>query len=82
MPEKLTALPVSEKDYEQTMVNVVEPYLASIGAPGYFNGYDGKKLHYESYMIPDATGTVVISHGFTESAEPPRPRAFVPQEPR
>ena len=69
MPEKLTALPVSEADYEQTMKNVVEPYLASIGAPGYFSGYDGNKLHYESYVIPDAIGTVVISHGFTESAE-------------
>ena len=69
MSEKLTSLPVSEVNYAETMETVVEPYLAGIGAPGYFDGFDGNKIHYESYPAEDALGAVVISHGFTESAE-------------
>ena len=69
MYEKLTALPVSEKNYAETMKTKVEPYLESIGKPGYFKSFDCRRIHYESYLAPEAIGTVVISHGFTESAE-------------
>ncbi|MBQ7637568.1 MAG: alpha/beta hydrolase [Clostridia bacterium] len=69
MSLKITELPVSEANYEETMKNTVEPYLASLRKDVYFSGSDEKKIHCEQYLVPDAEGTVVIVHGFTESAE-------------
>lgn len=69
-------LPVSEQDYAKDMTNRVEPYLAGIREDGYFKSFDGNEIHYEKYVIPDAEGTVVISHGFTESAEKFREMSF------
>ncbi len=66
---KITALPVSETNYAETMKNTVEPYLKSVGTDDYFKSFDGKPIHYEKYAAPDAEGTVVLVHGFTESAE-------------
>ncbi|MCR5042378.1 MAG: alpha/beta hydrolase [Clostridia bacterium] len=66
---KLTELYVKEDDYENTMTSVVEPFLAGLREDGYFVSFDGNKIHYEQYLQPDAQGTVVIVHGFTESAE-------------
>lgn len=69
MSLKITELPVSEKNYEEQMTNKAEPYLASLREDIYFKSWDDKKMHCEQYLIPDAKGTVVIVHGFTESAE-------------
>lgn len=69
MSEKLTALPVSEVGYAETMREKVEPFLAERRKEGFFAGWDGNNIHYESYLTPGAEGTVVVSHGFTESAE-------------
>lgn len=66
---KITSLPVSEADYENTMTNVVEPYLAAHGGEGYFDSYDKKPIHFEKYLADGAQASVVISHGFTECAE-------------
>ena len=66
---RITALPVSENNYAETMRGVVEPYLQSVGTDDYFKSFDGAPIHYEKYTLPEALGTVVIVHGFTESAE-------------
>lgn len=69
MSEKNKTLPVSETDYDAQMKNTVEPFLANIRKDGFFTSYDGNPIHYEGYPVPGAKGTVVIVHGFTESAE-------------
>ncbi len=61
-------LPVTEDNYAQIMTQTVEPYLASLREDRYFNSFDGNRIHYEQYLKPDAEGSVVIIHGFTESA--------------
>ncbi len=66
---KITSLPVTEADYENTMNTVVQPYLDSRGGDGFFPSHDSKPIHYEKYLADEPEGTVVISHGFTESAE-------------
>ena len=66
---KITSIPVSEVNYEETMKTVVEPFLAERRKDVYFAGFDGNQLHCEQYLTPDAPAAVVIVHGFTESAE-------------
>lgn len=57
-------------DYAGTMQTVVEPYLRAHGRTGYFKGWDGNRLFYEQYTADgEAKGTIVVSHGFTESSE-------------
>ena len=65
----IQSLPVREENYAEAMQTVVEPALAALRKEGAFEGYDGSKIHYEAYVKADAVGAVVISHGFTESAE-------------
>ena len=69
MSEKITSLPVTEAHYAETMTAVVEPFLAERRKDGFFTSFDGHPIHYEQYLTPGAEATVVISHGFTESAE-------------
>ncbi len=69
MSETINSLPVSEENYQKTMTQVVEPFLAERRRDAFFKSFDGHEIHYEQYLTPDAAGTVVISHGFTESAE-------------
>ena len=61
--------PLAEDTYAQVMQTVVEPELASVRKEGYMTFEGGRKLHYEYYLCPEAKGSIVISHGFTESAE-------------
>ena len=61
--------PLAEEDYAETMCSVVEPALAEVRKEGYMTFAGGRKLHYEYYLCPEAKGSIVISHGFTESAE-------------
>ncbi len=67
---------VDEKNYADVMKNEVEPFLASIRTDGYFNTFDGKRIHYEAHTIENARGNVVIVHGFTEFAEKFREMAY------
>ena len=60
---------VNEDKYAEEMNTLVEPYLASLRTDGYFEGVGGDKLHYEAYLPENATAAIVVSHGFTESAE-------------
>lgn len=61
--------PLAEDTYAEVMATVVEPELATVRKEGYMTFEGGRKLHYEYYLCPEAKGSIVISHGFTESAE-------------
>ena len=76
MELKIKSLPVSEENYAETMKTKVEPYLAGLRAEGKFAGFEDKPIHYEKYVIPNAVGSVVLVHGFTESAEKFREMAY------
>ncbi len=67
---------VDEANYAEIMKKEIEPYLAKIRTEGEFTSFDGKKLHYEAHLIPNARGNVVIVHGFTEFAEKFREMAY------
>lgn len=58
-----------EKSFDEIMVNTVEPLLQRYRTKGFLTIVRGMRLHYEYYLCSDPVGAVVISHGFTESAE-------------
>lgn len=58
-----------EDNYDEVMVNQVEPLLQRYRNKGVLTIVRGMRLHYEYYLCADPVGAVVISHGFTESAE-------------
>ena len=72
--DKITV--ISESDYPATMTNEVEPYLAKRRKDDYFLSADGKQIHYEAYDKLLSRGSIVILHGFTESAEKFREIAY------
>ncbi len=55
---------LDEEQYETQMTEVVEPYLKKAGIRGSVEG-----LYFEFYGQQEPKGTIVISHGFTESCE-------------
>lgn len=67
---------VPEKAYAYAMSTQVEPYLEKKGRQGSVFASDGTKLHYESYEKMLSRGSIVILHGFTESAEKFREAAY------
>lgn len=60
---------ISEKGFAKSMEKIVEPFLAERREDAYFESLDGKEIHYEQYLQENAKGSIVISHGFCESAE-------------
>ncbi|WP_054742310.1 alpha/beta fold hydrolase [Cellulosilyticum ruminicola] len=60
---------LSEDNFEEQMLEVVEPYIASVTTSGYFISNDYTDIYYEYYTVPSAKGNIVVSHGFTESLE-------------
>lgn len=60
---------LSEDAFEEQMLEIVEPYIASVTTSGYFTSNDDTDIYYEYYTAPSAKGNIVISHGFTESLE-------------
>ena len=60
---------LKESDLLERMQVEVMPYLNKARTEGYFEGYDKNKIHYVKYTADNPVATVVISHGFTESAE-------------
>lgn len=60
---------IEEKDYAQLMTAEVEPYLEKRREDRYFTSVDGKKLRCEVYEKLLSRGSIVVLHGFTESAE-------------
>ena len=68
--------PLAEENYAEIMETVVEPALKEIRREGYMTFEGGRKIHYAYYVRPDAKGSIVISHGFTETAEKFREMAY------
>ena len=66
----------NEKDYAFLMNTQVEPYLEKKGREDFIFTSDNRKLHYEVYEKTLSRGSVVILHGFTESAEKFRETAY------
>lgn len=67
---------IPENNYEYAMINQVEPYLEKRRRDDFFRSSDGRQLHYEAYEKLISRGSIVILHGFTESAEKFRETAY------
>lgn len=61
--------PILPNEFFEVMKNSVEPFLENLRTEGEFLSFDGKNIHYEYYKLPECKANIVISHGFTESAE-------------
>ena len=60
---------IEDECYSNQMKNMVEPYLDGLKKDGWYEREKGKYLYYESYLQENAVGTMIVSHGFTESVE-------------
>ncbi len=60
---------ISEENYMEIMEKEVEPDLNRRKSTGYLKRKDGQKIYCEFYDCDNAKGIVLISHGFTETAE-------------
>ncbi len=58
-----------EQRLDEIMTQAVEPMLQKYRNEGCLTIVRGMRLSYEYYLCADPVGAVVISHGFTESAE-------------
>ena len=67
---------IDEENYAYIMKTEVEPYLAKKGREDFIFTAEGRKLHYEAYEKTLSRGSIVLLHGFTESAEKLREVAF------
>ncbi len=67
---------IDEESYAYTMKTEVEPYLERKGREDFVFTADDRKLHYEAYERTLSRGSIVILHGFTESAEKFREAAY------
>lgn len=63
-------------DYARIMREQVEPFLAGVRQEGFFEAKDGLRIHYEMMLHPESRGAIVVSHGYTESAEKFRELAY------
>lgn len=60
---------ITENNFTDTMETVVKPYIEQYKKTGYVAGQKDEKLYYEEYFLENAKGTIVISHGLTETLE-------------
>ncbi len=67
---------IDEENYVYIMKTEVEPYLEKKGREDFIFTADNRKLHYEAYEKLLSRGSIVILHGFTESAEKFREVAY------
>lgn len=67
---------IREQDYEKTMRETVEPGLAAMREEIDLPLSSGGALHAEVIDCPEARGTVVVLHGYTESGEKFREMAW------
>ena len=58
---------IKEENYEKTMTELVEPYLAERREEGFFERVWAEPIYFEHYRADAPKGIIVISHGFTES---------------
>lgn len=67
---------IDEENYSHIMKTEVEPYLEKRRREDFIFTSDNRKLHYEAYEKAISRGSIVILHGFTESAEKFRELAY------
>ncbi|MDE5931686.1 MAG: alpha/beta hydrolase [Lachnospiraceae bacterium] len=60
---------LKEKGYREAMEQTVLPYLLERQEQLWLEQKPGRKIHCVGYRTEQAKGVVLISHGFTESAE-------------
>lgn len=60
---------LKEKDYKETMAQTVIPYLRARQSQLWLERQHGRKIHCMRYRAEQGKGVVLISHGFTETAE-------------
>lgn len=60
---------LQEENYEESMRKVVEPYLESFSEQLFWEREKGKAICCVRCLVEEPRGVVVISHGYTESAE-------------
>lgn len=60
---------ISEENYQETMETVVEPFLEACGQELFLDRGGGQAIHCVRYRAQEPRGVVLISHGFTESAQ-------------
>lgn len=60
---------LTESSYVSDMQRIVLPYLDLRRCDSDFSSFDGKSIHYVSYLADEPRANVILSHGFTESAE-------------
>ncbi len=58
-----------EENYREMMETVAEPFLKERSQELFLNREEGNLLHCVKYQAENPKGVVLISHGFTESAE-------------
>lgn len=66
--DSIESIHISENNYSESM-REVEAFLDTMLQTGYITGEKNVSLYYEKYVVPNANGTIVISHGFTENLE-------------
>ena len=60
---------LAEENFQREMAKRVEPFLAEYRQEGILESYDGTRIFYRTYILPDAKAQIVISHGFCEFAD-------------
>lgn len=60
---------VKEQNYQETMERIVGPFLRAKQSQLWLEREKGKKIYCIRYRTEPVRGVVLISHGFTESAE-------------
>lgn len=73
-PDEITCIP--DEGYAAFMDETVQPALAAIRQSGFFERVTGQPIYWEHYPRENALGTVVICHGYAESAEKFREMAY------
>ena len=69
MAENFRDLLITEDGYAEQMADIVRPYLAPRKEEIYIKRHDGLRLYCAVYTADDPVGIVLISHGFTETAD-------------
>lgn len=60
---------IDEANYEDSMQQIVVPYLSQYEHSNYFTTSDNAKIYYKQYLLEQPKGHIAISHGFTESSQ-------------
>lgn len=60
---------LKEESYQEMMENIVEPFLKERSRELFLKREKDRTLHCMKYQAENPKGAVLISHGFTESAE-------------